>query len=41
VYAKRPTILAELAILENDGAAELMRFLSAGPELLSTLFERL
>jgi hypothetical protein len=30
VYAQRPGALAELALLENAGAAELVRFLSAG-----------
>jgi len=29
VYGRRPTLLAELAILENGGAADLIRFLSA------------
>ena len=33
VYRRRPAILAELAILENCGAADLIRFLSAGSEL--------
>jgi hypothetical protein len=33
VYRKRPTLLAELTILENYGAANLIRFLSAGSEL--------
>jgi len=32
VYAERPGVLAELAILENLGAAELLRFVSASPE---------
>lgn len=30
---KRPALLVELTILENCGAADLFRFLSAGPEL--------
>ncbi len=32
VYEERPAILAELTILENAGAADLLRFLSAEPE---------
>jgi hypothetical protein len=32
VYAERPGILAELAILETANAADLLRFLSAGLE---------
>lgn len=33
VYAERPAVLAELTILENAGAADLLRFLSAEPEV--------
>ena len=32
VYADRPAILAKLTILENAGAADLLRFLAANPE---------
>jgi hypothetical protein len=32
VYAKRGPILAELAILENGGATDLVRFLAADPQ---------
>jgi len=32
VYRERPIALAELAILENCGAADLLRFLGASPE---------
>lgn len=31
VYAERPALLVELATLENGGAADLVRFLSADP----------
>jgi hypothetical protein len=31
-YSRWPRVLAELAVLENAGAAELVRFVSAGPE---------
>jgi hypothetical protein len=31
VYRERPAILAELTILENAGAADLLRFLAAHP----------
>jgi hypothetical protein len=34
VCAARPGVLAELAILENVGAADLLRILSASPEAL-------
>jgi len=33
VYAERPAVLAELTILENADAADLLRFLSAEPEV--------
>jgi hypothetical protein len=33
VYRERPAVLAELGILENCATADLVRFLSAGPEL--------
>ena len=33
VYVERPAVLAELTILENAGAADLLRFLSTEPEV--------
>lgn len=35
-YGERPALLAELAILENGEAADLLQFLSASREMLLT-----
>jgi len=38
-YAERPAILAQLTILENAGAADLLRFLAAHPEAQARVIE--
>ena len=41
VYRERPGVLAELAILENGAAADLLRFLSSGADERQAVIDRI